>query len=114
MKTSAKTSVLAPLTIAMSLLIRAMAVGAELVDSPLSTQQERSAFHFADENLTAELVAAEPDVVAPVAMAWDADGRLLRRAARRLLRSSGHEHRLPANWRRPRRLSHMQRRRRRK
>jgi putative membrane-bound dehydrogenase-like protein len=33
-------------------------------------------FQFADENLTAELVASEPDIVAPVAMAWDADGRL--------------------------------------
>jgi putative membrane-bound dehydrogenase-like protein len=33
-------------------------------------------FRFADGNLTAELVASEPDVVAPVAIAWDADGRL--------------------------------------
>src|SRR5205809_5254850 len=54
----------------------ATAIAAESYASPLSTQQERSAFHFADENLTAELVAAEPDVVAPVAIAWDADGRL--------------------------------------
>ncbi|HKI71623.1 MAG TPA: PVC-type heme-binding CxxCH protein, partial [Verrucomicrobiae bacterium] len=33
-------------------------------------------FQFADPNLTADLVASEPDIVAPVALAWDADGRL--------------------------------------
>jgi len=54
----------------------AIAIAAESYASPLSPQQERSTFHFADENLTAELVASEPDVVAPVAIAWDADGRL--------------------------------------
>ncbi len=37
---------------------------------------EQASFEFADTNLTVELVAAEPDVVSPVAMAWDADGRL--------------------------------------
>lgn len=38
--------------------------------------EERAGFRFADPLLTAELVAAEPDVVSPVAMTWDADGRL--------------------------------------
>ena len=51
-------------------------LAAESSTSPLSPTQESATFHFADENLTAELVAAEPDVIAPVAMAWDADGRL--------------------------------------
>jgi len=44
--------------------------------SPLSPEAERATFHFADPTLTAELVAAEPDVRAPVALAWDADGRM--------------------------------------
>jgi putative membrane-bound dehydrogenase-like protein len=39
-------------------------------------QAEQQTFHFADPSLTADLVAAEPDVVSPVAFAWDADGRL--------------------------------------
>src|SRR5438046_1415468 len=54
----------------------ATAIAAESSESALPPQQERAGFHFADENLDAELVAAEPDVVAPVALAWDADGRL--------------------------------------
>src|SRR6266498_3460738 len=44
--------------------------------SPLVPAQERASFRFADENLVAELVAAEPNVVSPVALGWDADGRL--------------------------------------
>jgi putative membrane-bound dehydrogenase-like protein len=44
--------------------------------SPLSPAEELRSFHFADSNLVAELVAAEPDVRAPVAIAWDADGRM--------------------------------------
>ncbi len=43
---------------------------------PLPPAQELASFRFADEQLTLELVAAEPDVVSPVAIAWDADGRL--------------------------------------
>src|ERR1051325_4855670 len=39
-------------------------------------QQEMETFRFADSQLTIELVAAEPDVVSPVAIAWDADGRM--------------------------------------
>src|SRR3989442_10697935 len=49
---------------------------AGLPASPLNPGQESASFHLADENLIAELVAAEPDVVSPVALAWDAEGRL--------------------------------------
>ena len=44
--------------------------------SPLSPEEERATFQLADTNLIVELVAAEPDVRAPVAVAWDADGRM--------------------------------------
>ena len=44
--------------------------------SPLSPEQERATFHLADSRLVVELVAAEPDVRAPVALTWDADGRM--------------------------------------
>src|ERR1043165_80325 len=52
------------------------APAASTVDEPLSPNKEAATFQFAGENLAAELVVAEPDVVAPVAMAWDADDRL--------------------------------------
>ncbi len=52
------------------------ALAAEPTEGPRQPPQELVTFHFADVNLTAELVAAEPDIVAPVALAWDADGRL--------------------------------------
>ena len=42
----------------------------------LSPAQEKDSFRLADESLVVELVAAEPDVVSPVAIAWDADGKL--------------------------------------
>ena len=44
--------------------------------SPLSPRDELKTFKLADPSLTIELVAAEPDVRAPVAIAWDADGRM--------------------------------------
>src|SRR5437867_988846 len=56
--------------------LSATIIAADRSDRSLSPEQEFASFHFADENLTAELVAAEPDIVAPVAMAFDADGRL--------------------------------------
>ena len=49
---------------------------AAMADSPLSPEQERATFQLADPNLIVDLVAAEPDVRAPVAIAWDADGRM--------------------------------------
>ncbi|MGE3317225.1 MAG: PVC-type heme-binding CxxCH protein, partial [Planctomycetaceae bacterium] len=50
--------------------------GAAKAASPRSANDEQSTFHLADPNLTIELVASEPDIVSPVAMAWDADGRM--------------------------------------
>src|SRR3954467_6897515 len=44
--------------------------------SPLSPVDELKSFRLADTNLVVELVASEPDVRAPVAVAWDADGRM--------------------------------------
>ena len=46
------------------------------LSEPLAPEQERASFRFADASLTIELVAAEPDVISPVAIAWDADGRM--------------------------------------
>jgi len=55
------------------------ALGAELraanVKSPMSAEQSLQHFHL-DSGLRIELVAAEPDVVDPVAVAFDEDGRL--------------------------------------
>ncbi|PYK97466.1 MAG: dehydrogenase, partial [Verrucomicrobia bacterium] len=62
--------------LAVGLLIFVTVIPAEASDNPLSPQQELATFRFADPDLTADLVAAEPDIVAPVAIAWDADGRL--------------------------------------
>jgi putative membrane-bound dehydrogenase-like protein len=42
----------------------------------LTPEEERASFHLADPNLQIELVAAEPDIISPVAIAWDAAGRL--------------------------------------
>ncbi len=53
-----------------------IALAAPQQTSPLSPQQALPSFHFADKNLTIELVASEPEVVSPVAIAWDADERL--------------------------------------
>src|SRR2546425_1106712 len=49
---------------------------AEPVANALNPQQELASFHLADPELTIELVAAEPDVISPVAIAFDAEGRL--------------------------------------
>src|SRR6266516_7712426 len=54
----------------------ATAIAAGPSDSPLAPHEELTTFHFADSNLIADLVVSEPDVFAPVAVAWDADGRL--------------------------------------
>ncbi len=44
--------------------------------NPRRTDDEAKSFRLADDQLTMELVAAEPDVVSPVAVAWDENGRL--------------------------------------
>src|SRR4051812_20545554 len=59
-----------------TLLVLSSGFGAEPAPSPLSPEREKEAFHFADDQLVIELVAAEPDVISPVAIAWDSDGRL--------------------------------------
>ncbi len=41
-----------------------------------SPEEERQSFHLADPDLQIELVAAEPNVLSPVALAWDAAGRM--------------------------------------
>jgi putative membrane-bound dehydrogenase-like protein len=43
---------------------------------PQAPEAERSSFRLVREDVTIELVAAEPQVASPVAMAWDADGFL--------------------------------------
>src|SRR5437667_9851569 len=44
--------------------------------SPLSPAEEQASFQLADPSLSIELVAAEPEIVSPVALAWDSAGRL--------------------------------------
>jgi putative membrane-bound dehydrogenase-like protein len=48
----------------------------EKVVGPLTPTEEQKSFRFSDNELVIELVAAEPDVVSPVAVCWDADGRM--------------------------------------
>ena len=43
---------------------------------PRPPREEQAAFVLADPELTIELVAAEPEVASPVAIAWDEEGRL--------------------------------------
>jgi putative membrane-bound dehydrogenase-like protein len=44
--------------------------------APLSPEQELATFQLADPDLRVELVAAEPDVISPVAIAFDTAGRM--------------------------------------
>lgn len=44
--------------------------------SPFSPADEHAKFRLADPGLRIELVVAEPDVISPVAAAWDEDGRM--------------------------------------
>ena len=63
-------------TVIAALLVASSSFAAEPLPTPLTPQQEQKSFRFADDELMIELVAAEPDVVSPVAIAWDADGRM--------------------------------------
>ena len=47
------------------------------VAPPLAPADAQRSFQLADANLVIELVAAEPDVVSPVAIAWDRRGRMV-------------------------------------
>ncbi len=42
----------------------------------LSVEQEQASFRLADRRLAVELVASEPQLDSPVAVCWDADGRM--------------------------------------
>jgi putative membrane-bound dehydrogenase-like protein len=54
----------------------AKALAADNVAPPLSPAESIRAFQLADDQLMIELVAAEPDVVSPVAVSWDENGRM--------------------------------------
>lgn len=64
------------LGIKIGLLALAALADAAAPASPLTPPEELASFQFADPQLTIECVAHEPEVVSPVAIAWDADGRL--------------------------------------
>src|SRR5437867_612661 len=51
------------------------AVAAE-PSQPLTPREEHASFRLADPPLIIELAAAEPEVLSPVAIAFDGDGRL--------------------------------------
>ena len=53
-----------------------VAAGNVRADRPPTPDEERAALRLADPWLTVELVAAEPAVASPVAVAWDEQGRL--------------------------------------
>ncbi|HMJ89999.1 MAG TPA: PVC-type heme-binding CxxCH protein, partial [Candidatus Acidoferrum sp.] len=61
-------SVISAIVVALSLSARAAV--------PLSPGDELKTFQLADTNLVVELATSEPDVRAPVAITWDADGRM--------------------------------------
>lgn len=52
------------------------AVGRDEPTSPRTPADERVSFQLSDPGLVVELVAAEPDVSSPVAVAWDERGRM--------------------------------------
>lgn len=62
--------------VALALLAACLTTRADEPQSPLSTRDALKSFRLANPELTIELIAAEPDVIDPVACAWDADGRL--------------------------------------
>ena len=51
-------------------------VSAEPHSAPQTASLEQKSFRLSDPDLVIELVAAEPDVQSPVAIAWDAEKRL--------------------------------------
>ncbi len=58
------------------LLLRHSLFAGEPRHGPLTPEREAATFQMADDDLMVELVAAEPNVNSPVAISWDADGRL--------------------------------------
>lgn len=68
-----RVSVLQSVAGLVAILLQAIVAQAE---APPTPQEEHAAFRLADPELTIELVASEPAVVSPVALAWDERGRL--------------------------------------
>ncbi|MEX0978179.1 MAG: PVC-type heme-binding CxxCH protein, partial [Pirellulales bacterium] len=54
----------------------ACAAEPEQRETPLSPEEELATFQLADDRLTVELVAREPELDSPVAVCWDADARM--------------------------------------
>lgn len=51
-------------------------MGPALLASPLTPEQEKATFQFADPDIKIQLVASEPDIESPVAMAWGLSGEI--------------------------------------
>src|SRR5947208_1978644 len=62
--------------VAAAVLVAACAARPSRADGPPTPAEARAALRLADPALTIELVASEPDVAGPVALAWDELGRL--------------------------------------
>ena len=54
----------------------ALTLAADPPATPRSSRDAVTTLRLADPALTIELVAAEPDIISPVAVAWDEDGRM--------------------------------------
>ena len=66
-----------PLALLISILARALAGGESVeVKSPLDPAEAQKLFQLADANLRIELAAAEPELIDPVAIRFDEDGRM--------------------------------------
>ncbi|MSU37044.1 MAG: c-type cytochrome [Pedosphaera sp.] len=63
-------------TTSLSLGLTLFVASGHAVTAPASPADELASFVLADSALTIELVAAEPNIVSPVAIAWDARGRM--------------------------------------
>src|SRR5687767_16030807 len=57
-------------------LITLLAMAGFVHGAALSPDDERASFRISDGGIAVELVAAEPDVISPVAITWDARGRM--------------------------------------
>lgn len=56
--------------------VSVMVYSVGLIAGPVSPEEEKASFVLADPDIRMDLVASEPDVVSPVAMAWGPDGEL--------------------------------------
>src|SRR4051812_27422674 len=65
-----------PVVFLLAVALAAPGRGADRPSVPLAPREAAATLRLADPGLVVELVAAEPDVVSPVAVAWDEDGRL--------------------------------------